>query len=141
MAVVSDENVLRILPLAEEYQMHKLKVDCETCMLLHVERETRPKEGVIYLIIAQTYNLIRLRDRSADLASKLQLDHLEQMPEFNDLDSTNQIALLKVWEHLLSFCNMIELHCSSTFCLFSSECTSYCICVILEWTPALGLYL
>ena len=84
--------------------MQKQKVDCETCLVDQVERETQPKEGVTYLIIAQTYNLIRLRDRSADLASKLQLDHLEQMPEFNDLDPTYQLAVFKVWENLLPFC-------------------------------------
>ena len=90
-----------MLPLCEEYQMLRQKVDCETCLMLQVERETQPKEGVTYLIIAQKYNLIRLRGKSADLVSKLQLKILEQMSEFNDLDPTYQLAVLKVWENLL----------------------------------------
>ena len=98
--VGSDDNVLRILSLSEEYQMQKQKFDCENCLLLQVNRETRQKEGVTYLTIAQKYNLIRLRDRSADLASKWQLNDLEQIPEFNDLDPTYQLAVLKVWENV-----------------------------------------
>ena len=102
--VDSDENVHRILSLSEEYQMQKLKVDCETCLLGLVEHENWPKEGVTYLTIAQKYNLIRLRDRSADLASKLELKDLEQMPEFNDLETSYQLAVFKVWENLLHVC-------------------------------------
>ena len=109
---VSDDNVLQILPLADEYQMHKLKGDCDNCLLHQVERETKPAEGVAYLNMAQTYNLKRLRESSIELCSKLPLNVLERVPGFNDLDPANQIEVLKVWENLLYFLSLFALqHC------------------------------
>ena len=97
------DNVLQVLPLSDEYQMKKQKVDCENFLLCQLEHVTTPTEGLGYLKMAQKYNLNRLRESSVGLVSTLSLEALEQTPEFNDLDPDILVTVLKVCRNRLPF--------------------------------------
>ena len=95
------DNILQILPLSDEYQMKKQKVDCENFLLCQLEHVTSPTEGLGYLKLAQKYNLSRLRENSVNLVSTLPLEALEELPEYSDIDAAVLVTVLKVCRNCL----------------------------------------
>jgi len=106
------DNILQILPLSDEYQMKKQKVDCENFLLCQLEHVTSPTEGLSYLKLAQKYNLSRLRENSVSLVSTFPLEALEELSEYSDLDAAILVTVLKVCQSCLFvlMCGGIVFH-------------------------------
>ncbi|XP_013397337.1 kelch-like protein 12 [Lingula anatina] len=103
---ITDENVFYVLPLAEEYQILKLKLDCEQVLLSHVQPKTttpQPMEQVMeYMLLAQEYHLAELLDRTAESTAGLTNEELTKRREYPRLSSetkgriaTSRVILLE----------------------------------------------
>lgn len=103
----------KVLPLADEYQMQKLKGDCESWLLhqlavhtpklypdqlkqeVAVTEETPIDQQLRYLTMAQRYNLPGLLDRAVDLASSIPVQELESHPEYDNIEQDTLLQILK----------------------------------------------
>ena len=91
--------MLRILPLADEYQMAKLKQDCELWLLAQLDHLPVSADNtdfyLRYLTTAQRFCLDHLMERTIDLVSELSIDELERSAEYEGVEQATLISILK----------------------------------------------
>ena len=90
---VTENNVMKILPLADEYQMQKLKLECENFLIFELANISEQENVVRYLVLAQKYNLDRLLEMTVDMTSQLPLGTLEGHEDYQLIE---QETLLKI---------------------------------------------
>lgn len=79
MEEIDNTNVYRVLPLAEEYQCHKLKEKCENYLVHMVYEKGKPlKPAIRCMLMSLTYDLKKLLEASADVLSEKYLSTLER---------------------------------------------------------------
>ena len=111
---------MHILPLADEYQMMKLKSDCETWLLhqLHTTNTTSPsspttttssssspssvpaQHGLKFVSLAQQYQLERLLEAAVELLAgddaKLRaVEELERHPDYDAIETGTLVRILR----------------------------------------------
>lgn len=94
-SLLQGENVLAVLPLADEYQMTKLKSDCERWLLQQMDRSPPDDECIKFLALAEKHSLTNLQDRTIDLVSNMTLRDLETHPDFGQLSNGTMVRVLK----------------------------------------------
>ena len=104
-------NVYTLLPLTHEYQMKHLTECCEK-VLMSMEEHTSHKYGpkindsstnitkirndtILHLVLADTYDLPKLRRYCISESSKLRIYDLEQRPDYPKLEPSTLIEVLK----------------------------------------------
>ena len=98
---VSEENVLSILPLADEYQMAKLKQDCENWLLAQLEHLPGSSDAssidlyMRYLTTAQKYRLEHLMDTAIEQVSALNMGELEACEHYKEIEQSTLVTILK----------------------------------------------
>ncbi|XP_045208087.2 uncharacterized protein LOC123559973 [Mercenaria mercenaria] len=75
---ICDQNVYRLLPLAEEYQVSYLKSRCEDFLIGRINEETSPDDLYHMLQLASTYNMDRLHAECVSETSKKSIEDLDR---------------------------------------------------------------
>ena len=84
---IDDDNVLAILPLAQEYQIEKVTERCEEHLL-------NSASTIKNYLIAQQFNLKKLLDSNMSYLKRAPITRLKTQPGFDQLDKKLVIQLL-----------------------------------------------
>ena len=87
--------MLTILPLADEYQMYKLKQDCELWLMHQLSVLPSGEQQMAYLSIAEKYSLDRLLENTVTLVSDMTVEDLERNPDYENLEQDTVVRILK----------------------------------------------
>ena len=77
----SENNVRLLLPLVQEYQIDVIQERCEDFLLSQAS-------SVRHFLLAEKYNLSRLRESNMAYLKRAPVSRLRSQPEFETLDST-----------------------------------------------------
>ncbi|KAL5005632.1 hypothetical protein ScPMuIL_016790 [Solemya velum] len=121
LRTIDENNVIRILPLAEKYEVTRLKSRCEKFLIQQTQGETLAAEILVQNIrLSVTHELGKLWSLCVDRASNFDSEKLESIQDFRDLseETINGIFRhrLKMYEHACKKIKMkvreAETHCS-----------------------------
>ncbi|KAJ8315295.1 hypothetical protein KUTeg_007445 [Tegillarca granosa] len=92
---IDNENVYQVLPLAEEYQCHKLKEKCEKYFVnfLSIQKDVGP--ALKSLLASCTYDLKESLEASADVLCDRSLSTLERYQLWNEVPTEGKFMVCK----------------------------------------------
>ncbi len=98
---IDSTDVYNLLDLSREYQIEKIKNQCETFL-------KRKPASLDLLITAQEYDLVLLREKCLKYLSSRALACLQDHPKFEMLSEENKIQIMQVQlQHLQQYCKKV----------------------------------